>query len=201
MPSALDLQTSCRYCLFEHSTPATCPIKVIAYIADLLGRMEDKGKGFSLRQKKSSRRPPISAPKQVSSHASSHQISRPNGSSGPTPRPDAERPKLGGNASDLVKRRYSTRFTQVPDLNSTDVPPIPKLPENQRFQQRAHAAPAANQRIAVDLLALRDPDLQAEHCKMLYLLLSPPDYGLYNMKFPAFYNTQLWGRSLPNSCV
>ena len=125
--------------------------------------MEDKGKGFSLRQKKSSRRPPISAPKRISNQGPAPPSSRQNGVNGPTARMVAERPKLGGNTSDLVKRRYSTRFTQLPDFSNTDAPPIPKLPENHLAQQRAHTASATNQRVAVDILALRDPDLQAEH--------------------------------------
>ena len=130
--------------------------------------MEDKGKGFSLRQKKSSRRPPISAPQQISRYAppSSHQ----NGASGPPALTVVERPKLGGNTSDLVKRRYSSRFTQLPDFSNADAPPIPKLPDNRLVQRRSHAAPAANQKIGVDNLALRDPDLQAEHCKDPHLL-------------------------------
>lgn len=121
--------------------------------------MEDKAKGFSLRQKKSSRRPPISAPKQFSSRGP------PSGQNGPAVRAVAERPKLGGNTSDLVKRRYSTRFTQLPDFSNADAPPIPQPPADHLIQQRTRLAPATNQKIKVDILALRDPDLQAEHCK------------------------------------
>ncbi len=136
--------------------------------------MEDKGKGFSLRQKKSSRRPPISAPKKISSHAAAPPPLHPNGVSDPPARAVTERPKLGGNISDLVKRRYSTRFTHLPDFSNADAPPIPKLPDNGSIQQRTHAAPVTNQRIAVDISALRDPDLQAEHCKISFLLYFYP---------------------------
>ena len=83
--------------------------------------MEDKGKGFSLRQKKSRQ----AAPKQISGPIQTiSQASR-----GPT------RPNVNGkvetstaNTSDLVKRRYSTRFTNLPDFSNADAPPVPSLP-------------------------------------------------------------------------
>ena len=169
---------------FTHEQCVLQPLTLRRYLvvqaAEYYQRMEDKGKGFSLRQKKSSRRPPISAPKQISSHAPAPPQSRPNGASEPSARVEADRPKLGGNTSDLVKRRYSTRFTQLPDFSSADAPPVPKLPDNHFLQPKPHAAPAATQRIPVDILALRNPDLQAEHCKLAHLLspfLNQADLG------------------------
>jgi len=152
---------------FESHT--SCASTTILDTLEELQRMEDKGKGFSLRQKKSSRRPPISAPKQFSSHGTALPPSRQNGVNGPPVRAVPEKPKPGSNTSDLVKRRYSTRFIQLPDFSNADAPPIPQPPETHLIQQRTHLAPATNQKIKVDILSLRDPDLQAEHCKFPYL--------------------------------
>ena len=123
--------------------------------------MEDKGKGFSLRQKKS-RRAPV---KQIS---------------GPIPtvpqqaaaRTPAVRPNINGraetspaNTSDLVKRRYSTRFTQLPDFSGANLPPVPSLPSipAQFAQPDARPSTARHaQKVGVDLNALKDPNLQAE---------------------------------------
>lgn len=131
--------------------------------------MEEKSKGFSLRQKKSSRRPPISAPKQISNVSNTVPTSqgRANGNSdtsttrGNVQRgPIKERPKIGGGTSDLVKRRYSTRFTNVPDFSSANKPPpVPTIPSQQKIQG------ASNQKVEVDLNALRDNSLDAEKCK------------------------------------
>lgn len=139
-------------------------------------KMEEKGKGFSLRQKKSSRRPPISAPKQISSQgAPAPRGNRANGTSEASASTDLERPKVGGNTSDLVKRRYSTRFTTLPDFSNADAPPMPALPgDPQSLQQRPQAAPTSSQKITVDLAALRVKGLQAEQCKALKSHLQCP---------------------------
>lgn len=140
--------------------------------------MEEKSRGFSLRQKKSSRRPPISAPQQVSSSSnpSTTPLARVNGysdeSSGGKLGPGAERdiirnrPKLGGGTSDLVKRRYSTRFTNLPDFSNGATPPVPALPgsSNHPTKENFHSTSLLS-RIDVDLVSLRDQALQAEKCE------------------------------------
>ncbi|KAF2720615.1 hypothetical protein K431DRAFT_285715 [Polychaeton citri CBS 116435] len=100
---------------------------------------EVKHKGISLRRKKTTR-PKISAPRpqlerdvSVSSFAStdkarndSNNASRsPSQASGATPRPRPTR----DNTADLVKRRYSTRFTGagLPQDGGL-LPPVPSLP-------------------------------------------------------------------------
>lgn len=133
--------------------------------------MEEKSKGFSLRQKKSSRRPPISAPKQISnvSNIAPASQGRANGNGDTSTTrgnvqkgPVKERPMLGGGTSDLVKRRYSTRFTNVPDFSSTNKPPpVPVIHSQQKLQG------IVNQKVEVDISALRDNSLDAEKCKIL----------------------------------
>lgn len=132
--------------------------------------MEEKSKGFSLRQKKSSRRPPISGPKQISSTSNNGPTSQGRGNDIYTnsstrgtaqKRHTKERPRLGGGTSDLVKRRYSTRFTNVPDFSSSDKPPpVPAIHEQQRLLKNL------SQNIEVDVKALRDSSLDAEKCKI-----------------------------------
>lgn len=69
--------------------------------------------------------------------------------------------------SDLVKRRYSTRFNNLPpgfDPTASPVPSVPGIPTQygaSREQGRS-AAPAKGPGLAVDVKALRDPNLQPE---------------------------------------
>ncbi|KAL8644523.1 MAG: hypothetical protein Q9210_007211 [Variospora velana] len=129
--------------------------------------MEDK-RGFSLRQKKSSRRPAISAPKQLSNqsttaHSTFQAPHRVNGlEEKPTPA-NTERPsRPGEKTADLIKRRYSTRFTQLPDFNQADAPPLP----NGRFQTENPKlnlpVPGPSHSVNVDVAALKDPKLDPE---------------------------------------
>ncbi|KAI9876461.1 MAG: exocyst complex component exo84 [Pleopsidium flavum] len=125
--------------------------------------MEDKGKGFSLR-KKASRRLPISAPKQISAPLPAQGTSRSNGHGQLLDIP-RERPQLGGKTSDLVKRRYSTRFTHLPDFSQdgeSPVPSIPLLPGQYSQPPSWEEPPAGSQAPTVDMKALRDPELQPE---------------------------------------
>ena len=143
--------------------------------------MDDKGRGFSLRKQKGPRRLAYKA-KQISSPVPS-PLPTPT-TSAPTSQPPPringtakknlaisqdgrlERPKLGGNTSDLVKRRYSTRFTHAPDFsNSEQVPAVPGVPK-QYSQQPGLLSPLPSQKISADLTALKDPSLQAERCKI-----------------------------------
>lgn len=138
--------------------------------------MEEKSRGFSLRQKKSSRRPPISAPRQIPSNPNSaaaslgrvnengDSLAGPQGTEKIVARP---RPKLEGGTSDIVKRRYSTRFTTVPKFTADGAPSVPALPERlfQSAQSKQVTPSSSHQKISVDQGALRDTDLDADKCK------------------------------------
>ena len=117
--------------------------------------MEKEAKGFSLRQKKSSRRPQISAPR---------QISRPRQFLDGAEEGPAKRPNANGDASDLVKRRYSTRFNQLPDFSNAGAPPVPSLPAPQR---RSRGPSPSAPKVNIDVNVLRDPNLVADQCKLL----------------------------------
>ncbi|KAL9005901.1 MAG: hypothetical protein Q9188_001363 [Gyalolechia gomerana] len=129
--------------------------------------MEDK-RSFSLRQKKSSRRPPISAPKQLSSQSTT----APSISEGPPlvnglseqPRnASRERPERpGGTTADLVKRRYSTRFAQLPDSHNADAPPMPNGHIGGQNPKLNFPASSQTQSINVDIAALKNPSLDPE---------------------------------------
>lgn len=125
--------------------------------------MEDKGKGFSLRQKKT-RRVPISAPKQISGPINTAQL--------PTSSRGSTRPNVNGkvasstaDTSDLVKRRYSTRFGQLPDFNNAHVSPVPSIPALPGQFAPSESRPSTArqvQKLPVDVDALRDPDFDVE---------------------------------------
>ncbi|KAL8707573.1 MAG: hypothetical protein Q9220_007414 [cf. Caloplaca sp. 1 TL-2023] len=130
--------------------------------------MEDK-RGFSLRQKKSSRRPAISAPKQIPSSSSlapsiPQDHPRINGHSEKPTVSDRERPtRPGGNTSDLVKRRYSTRFAQFPDVNHADVPPLPNGHPTGQNPKLNLPVPGPVGALNVDIAALKDPNLDPDN--------------------------------------
>lgn len=74
--------------------------------------------------------------------------------------------------SDLVKRRYSTRFNNLPADYDATAPPLPSLPQlpNQYAQSnsRGGQVPPPNLRpggggLNVDVKALRDPNLRPEN--------------------------------------
>ncbi|KAI9732317.1 MAG: exocyst complex component exo84 [Cirrosporium novae-zelandiae] len=81
-----------------------------------------------------------------------------------------ERPiQTGGQTADLVKRRYSTRFTQLPDVhNGSVVPPIPSMPTIPQEFEEDTSIPQndvpikSGGPVEVDIKALRDPTLQPE---------------------------------------
>lgn len=143
---------------------------------------EDK-KGLSLRRKKTTTRPTISAPRQIQPRDRSTDSgwdAQTTGSNLSVPRPREARPSIasgmsGDTTSDLVKRRYSTRFAALPqDATSSIVPPVPTLPnipaQYARDRSRGGSSPARSARSAsrgpapltVDPRALADPKLQAE---------------------------------------
>ena len=140
-----------------------------------------EGRGLTLRSKSRRQRPQISAPKPIS---------------GPLPpntrTPDAgqaavpagrERAPPNDATSDLVKRRYSTRFNNAPEFDA-NAPPIPALPPPQPGAGYGGLAPAAGSRQPspadgtspaprVELSALRDPSLPVERCMCDVFLLRP----------------------------
>lgn len=124
-----------------------------------------EGRGLTLRSK--TRRPQISAPKPISGPVPSNNAQKP--SNGPAfPPPAREKQQQSGATSDLVKRRYSTRFNQLPDFNANapPMPGVPKVPEGYGSPSPdPGAAPSASQPIRVDVNALRDPSLPADKCE------------------------------------
>lgn len=142
--------------------------------------MEDKGKGKSLRKKKAT------TPKQISGPLSVGQTQAEGG----LPRDDAgitapdggrpgiahrERPGQSGKTSDLVKRRYSTRFTQLPpDFNggAQPVPTMPSIPgqyvNKSASRDGRPSGLSDGQKIKVDMNAVCDPNLRPEQCMLLF---------------------------------
>ena len=123
--------------------------------------MEEKGKGFSLRQKKSRRGHGPGAHKQISAPINTAQQP---GSKGPI-RPNVNGDTTTANTSDLVKRRYSTRFTNLPDFNNASAPPVPTIPTiPPQFAQKDSRPSTARQaqKLPLDINALKDPNLPIE---------------------------------------
>ena len=138
--------------------------------------MADKdGKSFSLRQRKS-KRVPISGPQQISGPINTTS-QQPASSRGPPTRPTlngrSESATQNANTSDLVKRRYSTRFINPPEFSNANAPPIPSMPSlpngygggggaaNAR-PSNADRSGSHSHKIPVDINALKDPRLQVE---------------------------------------
>ena len=123
--------------------------------------MEEKSKGFSLRQKKSRRGPAISGPKAISGPASTTQQQQGSKST----RSNANRDASTDNTSDLVKRRYSTRFTNLPDFNNANAPPVPAVPSLPGQYAQTDSRPSTarqGQNISADVNVLKDTNLNVE---------------------------------------
>ncbi|KAI9836394.1 MAG: hypothetical protein M1819_001424 [Sarea resinae] len=127
----------------------------------------EKSKGISLRKKRQNR-PKISAPQQISGPTPSSQGASLQLKGEATKRDTpSERPQLGGKTADLVKRRYSTRFTQPPDLSSARGVPVPSVPsipgQYAPGKPVGHGPPSSGSHaVPVDLNVLQDPNLQPE---------------------------------------
>ena len=119
-------------------------------------------------RKKGTKRPQISAPRQISGPVSARQAPSANGNSLDIPR---EKAQQSGATADLVKRRYSTRFNQLPDF-SAGAPPIPGLPQippqfgsSRGPSPRRPGTASTSGPIDLDLKALQDPNLKPEQCR------------------------------------
>ncbi|ORY65060.1 exocyst complex component EXO84 [Pseudomassariella vexata] len=141
---------------------------------------EDRNK-ISLRSgPKRKGRPQISAPTQISGPIPSNAIDIPRSSggksiaaNGPPPRPRPA-PPGGGNTADLVKRRYSTRFNNLPSDFDASAPPVPALPtfDSSKYEQpqterrpppsRGGGGGSSTGPPTVDVKALRDPRFVAD---------------------------------------
>ncbi|KAL9109224.1 MAG: hypothetical protein Q9227_006149 [Pyrenula ochraceoflavens] len=123
--------------------------------------MSSEGKGLTLR-KKGARRPQISAPKDFKGPAPKQAAS------GNSLAPPREKYQQGDTTSDLVKRRYSTRFNQLPDFSSgaPPVPGVPQIPDSygggrQRSPAGRGGSPSPHP-LRVDPDSLRNPNLEPE---------------------------------------
>ena len=81
---------------------------------------------------------------------------------------------LCAQTSDLVKRRYSTRFANLPsnfDPTAPPVPSVPSLPLKYAAPngQGRGVSPGGGRGLTVDLNALRDPGLRPEQCQLKLL--------------------------------
>ena len=131
-----------------------------------------EGRGLTLRSKSRRPRPQISAPKPIADPAPANNRNPENGpGNGAASAPSKERAPQSEATSDLVKRRYSTRFNQVPDFDAS-APPVPGLPPG-AAKYGGLAPPATSKRPSpnqsgppeVDLNALRDPSLPVDRCR------------------------------------
>ncbi|KAI1007769.1 Exocyst complex component [Podosphaera aphanis] len=125
---------------------------------------EEKSKGISLRTKRQAR-PTISSPTLISSPIQTRDVPRTNGKQS-YDTPTQQRPQAGGKTSDLVKRRYSTRFNNLPadyDPTRPPVPALPSLPPQFAEKDRDRdLTPRKNVELNIDVVALRDPNLRPE---------------------------------------
>lgn len=143
-----------------------------------------EGRGLTLRSKsrrQRPQRPQIGAPTLISGplppNTKAPDVRQASIPAGPDRAPPNEA------TSDLVKRRYSTRFNTPSDVNS-NAPPVPALPPPmpgggygglpstapQKPSMGDGPAPAPQ----VDLNVLRDPSLPVERCMYKLLDLKPP---------------------------
>ncbi|KAL4782126.1 Cullin repeat-like-containing domain protein [Aspergillus varians] len=127
-----------------------------------------ESRGLTLRSKSRRPRPQISAPKPISGPLPQNHQAAASGS-GTVSSGSGSRDNAPSNpaTSDLVKRRYSTRFNQTPDLDGA--PPVPSVPQ----VPAAYAGlrpPQSSRKPSteslgppkVDLNVLRDPSLPVD---------------------------------------
>jgi len=143
-----------------------------------------EGRGLTLRSKSRRQRPQISAPKPISGPLPANTRSPDAGQAAIAASRD--RAPQSGATSDLVKRRYSTRYNAVPDFDA-NAPPVPALPTAAQGGYGGLGAPVmASKQLSpvegatpapvVDLNALRDPSLPVERCTCSAFALTQPLY-------------------------
>lgn len=119
------------------------------------------GRGLTLRKKRKDR-PTISAPQNASGPGiprPAAQQSKPNTLSVPRER------NAPTETSDLVKRRYSTRYNQLPDFSNAGAPPVPNLPGTLKRRSgggspRRPGTSSSARPLLVDGDIFKDPNLQ-----------------------------------------
>ncbi|KAF7169625.1 hypothetical protein CNMCM5623_002247 [Aspergillus felis] len=128
-----------------------------------------EGRGLTLRSRTRRARPQISAPKPISGPLPPNNKSIDSGQGNNISQPvSRERIPTNGATSDLVKRRYSTRFNQAPEFD-VNAPPVPGLPAA-ASNYGGLGPPEASKKPSsdssgppqVDLNALRDPSLPVD---------------------------------------
>lgn len=124
--------------------------------------------GLTLRSKSRRPRPQISHPKPISGPLPANSKA-----AGPSAKAASRgtRERSGSTTSDLVKRRYSTRFNQPPDIDA-QAPPVPDLSQvkgeyatDASRTGKIAASTDPSQPIPVDLKALQDPSLPVDRCE------------------------------------
>ncbi|KAI9862238.1 MAG: exocyst complex component exo84 [Vezdaea acicularis] len=152
---------------------------------------KERSKGMSLRKKSKSKRPHISAPRaQISGPIPLAQTSTSSLNGDKKLAPDPSKLQVSGKTSDLVKRRYSARFTQIPKEFDADAPPLPSVPslpgQYMSNGDANHSRPgtsSSGRGIAVEMNALRDPNLQPDqYVAKLLSDASPEDVNDYQYK-------------------
>ncbi|RHZ48330.1 exocyst subunit EXO84 [Aspergillus thermomutatus] len=132
-----------------------------------------EGRGLTLRSKTRRARPQISAPKPISGPLPPNNKSTDSGQANNVSNSGSrERAPTNGATSDLVKRRYSTRFNQAPEFDAS-APPVPGLPAASKYgglsPPEASRKPSSDSSgpPQVDLNALRDPSLPVDRSNLL----------------------------------
>ncbi|KAL5338278.1 Cullin repeat-like-containing domain protein [Aspergillus crustosus] len=128
-----------------------------------------EGRGLTLRSKSRRPRPQISAPKPISGPLPQNLQATASGSGTTASSGSDSRDFAPSNhaTSDLVKRRYSTRFNQIPDLDGAPpVPSVPQIPSGYAGLRPPQASRRPSTESSgppgVDLNALRDPSLPVD---------------------------------------
>ena len=144
---------------------------------------DERGKGISLRKKRTVRpkiSSPVSTPKQISAPMPAMAATpRPsNEAASRRMEPPRERPQQSGKTSEMVKRRYSQKITQLP-TDFSSAPPLPTMPTLPSQYASASSAPpsrdgpreerpAEGRRLKVDPKALQDANLRPEQCTSVH---------------------------------
>lgn len=128
-----------------------------------------ESRGLTLRSRTRRARPQISAPKPISGPLPPNSKSTDSGQGNNVSQAvSRERIPTNGATSDLVKRRYSTRYNQAPEFDAS-APPVPGLPAA-ASKYGGLGPPEASKKPSsdssgppqVDLNALRDPSLPVD---------------------------------------